>query len=186
MAERDCHICPWWLGYLHLGPIRRLMQPPVKLLSPCLEPGMTAIDFGCAMGFFTLDMARLVGPGGRVIAVDIQERSLRTLRGRLRRAGLEERVDVRLGVPGWADDLDGAVDFVSAFYVVHEVPDAAAFFALARRVLVPAGRLFVIEPRGHVGEAAFRETERLALEAGFAVAGRPDVSRSRSVLLEAR
>ena len=68
------HICPWWMGYLLANPLRRLLEEPEKLIGPFVKEGMTVVDYGCGMGFFTLPMARLVGPGGKVIAVDVQEK----------------------------------------------------------------------------------------------------------------
>ena len=53
------------------------------------------VDVGCAMGYFTLPLAGLVGPTGRVIAVDLQARMLRALDRRARRAGLSEPIETR-------------------------------------------------------------------------------------------
>ena len=69
MAE---HICPWWVGYLLVCPIRRWFQAPDKILSPYITEGMTVLDIGPAMGFFTIPAARMVGYSGKVIAVDVQ------------------------------------------------------------------------------------------------------------------
>ena len=68
MAEE--HVCPVWVGYLLASPVRKLIQNPKKLLSPYVEEGMTVLDAGCAMGFFSLPMARMVGPNGKVICGD--------------------------------------------------------------------------------------------------------------------
>jgi ubiquinone/menaquinone biosynthesis C-methylase UbiE len=73
-------VCPWWIGYLLLSPFRRWGQNPNAVLGPYVTRGMTVLDVGCAMGFFTLDLARLVGSNGRVIAVDLQSRMLRSRR----------------------------------------------------------------------------------------------------------
>ncbi|MBK9392138.1 MAG: methyltransferase domain-containing protein [Bacteroidetes bacterium] len=56
--------------------LRRMMHKPEKILSPFLKEGMTALDMGCGPGFFTVDLARLVGDGGRVIAADLQQEML--------------------------------------------------------------------------------------------------------------
>jgi len=83
------------------------------------------------MGFFTLELARRVGPKGRVFAVDVQPRMIASLKRRLKRAGLSERVEVRLASPEsmGLEDVAGDVDLVVAFAVVHEFPDASRFFA---------------------------------------------------------
>ena len=61
--------CPWWLGYLLITPFRRLFQNPAKIISPYIHAGMTVLEVGPGMGFFTLDIAAKVGKSGKVIAV---------------------------------------------------------------------------------------------------------------------
>lgn len=165
------HICPFWLGYLLLNPLRKLIENPDKLLGPFVHPGMTVLEPGCAMGYFTLPLARMVGPTGRVIAVDIQPGMLAVLARRARKAGLSDRIEIRtastegLGV----EELDHSVDFAAALHVVHEVPNPGAFFDEVRQALKPGGRLLVIEPKGHVSLEAFNQTVTLAEHAGFRI-----------------
>jgi predicted methyltransferase len=59
-------VCPWWLGYLLASPLRRLRHDPSPILAPYLREGMTVLEPGPGMGFFTLELARRVGPSGRV------------------------------------------------------------------------------------------------------------------------
>ncbi|HPS79657.1 MAG TPA: methyltransferase domain-containing protein, partial [Thermoanaerobaculaceae bacterium] len=92
-------VCPWWLGYGLLVPFRRLLENPVRLLGPWVKEGMLVVEPGCGMGFFTLDLANMVGPSGRVVAVDVQERMLAGLRRRAARAGLAGQVETRLADP---------------------------------------------------------------------------------------
>src|SRR5512144_604865 len=92
-------VCPWWLGYVLANPLRRLYQNPTSILAPYLRPGMTVIETGPGMGFFTLDIARLAGNSGRVIAIDVQPKMLSGLRRRARRAGVLDRIDLRLVPP---------------------------------------------------------------------------------------
>ncbi len=179
------HVCPWWLGYWLVSPLRRLWQNPVKTLAPFVGEGMLVLEPGCGMGFFTLDLARMVGPRGRVVAVDVQERMLAGLRRRAARAKLLDRIDARLAQPDCLDiaDLTGRVDVAFALHVVHEVPGAAGFFTEIVGALKPEGRLLFVEPRGHVGPAAFAASVALAENAGLCVAGRPAIGRDRAVLL---
>ena len=90
------HVCPWWLGYWLVSPLRRLWQDPEKILEPYVKTGMTVLEPGCGMGFFTLDLARLVGPKGKVVAVDLQEKMLAGLKRRARKAGLDGSIESRL------------------------------------------------------------------------------------------
>ncbi len=182
MAE---HVCPWWIGYLLALPVRKLFQDPRTILSPYVRPGMIVLEPGPGMGFFTLELARLVGPEGRVIAVDIQPKMLSALERRARRAGVAERIDTR--VAGAAtlgiDDLAGSVDFALAFAMVHELPDEAAFFEEVARALKPGGTLLLSEPSGHVDDAHFSGELAQADRVGLEVRERPAIRKSASALL---
>jgi SAM-dependent methyltransferase len=79
MAHR---VCPWWLGHVLINPLRRLWQDPRKILAPFVREGMTVLEPGPGMGFFTLELARLVGPSGRVVALDVQSKMLDRLKRR--------------------------------------------------------------------------------------------------------
>ena len=118
---REHKVCPWWLGYFLVTPLRRLLHAPDKVLAPYVSEGMTVLELGPGMGFFTVELARLVGASGRVIALDIQPKMIEGLKRRVAKAGLLKRVDTRLAEPdsmGLAD-LAGGVDFAFAFAVVH-------------------------------------------------------------------
>ncbi|MCK4548690.1 MAG: class I SAM-dependent methyltransferase [Candidatus Krumholzibacteria bacterium] len=183
MAER---VCPWWMGYFLLTPIRKLFENPRKILSPFVKKGMNVLEPGCGMGFFTLEAARLAGPGGGVYAVDLQQKMISALERRVRRAKLTDVVAARvcpadtLGV----SDLDGSIDIALAFCLVHEVPDAGRFFGEVRRALRPGGRCLVIEPVDHVSEEDFEATLETARGVGFSVAAGPYVRRNHTAVLE--
>ncbi len=121
-AARDHHTCPVWIGRLLVSPLRRLVENPTKILAPFVSPGSTVVDVGSAMGFHSLDLARLVGPEGRVVCLDIQEKMLAGLIKRARRKGLDRIIEPRLCSQEslMLDDLAGAADLVTAFNVVHE------------------------------------------------------------------
>lgn len=179
------HVCPWWLGPLLASPLRRLLQDPGRILAPHVRPGMTVLEPGPGMGFFTLELARRVGPGGRVVAVDVQPRMLAGLARRARRAGLDGRIEARPAPASRMpiEDLAGKVDFALVFAVVHELPEAGLFFAELRSALAPEGRVLFAEPSGHVGEAAFAAELEAARRAGLRAAPAARVVRSRTALL---
>lgn len=118
---------------------------------------MTVLEPGCGMGFFTLDIARLVGPRGRVIALDLQPKMLEGLRARVIKAGLFDRVETRLtqkhelGIR----DLFEHIDIALAFYMIHELPDADSFFREIQQALKPGGKLLIAEPLFHVNDSDF-------------------------------
>ncbi len=182
MADR---VCPWWMGYLLANPIRRLVQDPHRILSPYVKSGMTLVEPGPGMGFFTIEAARLVGPTGRVVAVDIQPRMLASLRRRAARAGVGDRIETRVVQPGslGLDDLADATDFLLAFAMVHEFRDDASFFRQAAAALRPGGRLLLVEPAGHVDERRFAVELEAAAAAGLVEAERPSYWHSIGALL---
>jgi ubiquinone/menaquinone biosynthesis C-methylase UbiE len=147
---------------------------------------MTVLDVGPGMGYFTLPLAKFVGPSGRVIAVDLQEKMLSALQRRAKRAGLAERIECRLASEKSLNlaDLAGRINFALAYYVVHEVPDAERFFSEITRALTPGGRLLVVEPPAHVSRADFAKSLALARKNGLSPVGSAPLGRKLSALLE--
>lgn len=177
------HVCPWWGGYFIDNPLRRWVHNPDHILAPYVRPGMTALDFGCGMGMFAIAMARLVGPEGRVIAVDLQPQMLAVLGKRAAQAGVDARIHTHQAAPdavGWT----APIDFALAFYSAHEVPDQARLLCELHDLLRPGGQLLVVEPVGHVTPTDFQAMVALAEHAGFQVRQRPAVRLSRAVILE--
>lgn len=184
MAHR---VCPWWLGYALLSPLRRLGEDPTKVVGPWVREGMTVLEPGCGMGFFTLEIARRVGCAGRVVAVDLQEKMLRRLRARAARAGLASRLDARLATPSdlGIGDLTGAVDLAAALHLVHEVRDQRSFFAQVLSALRPGAPLLVVEPPGHVSAREMDATLHAATQAGLILESGPLPGLPRSAVLRA-
>lgn len=182
MSEK---VCPPWVGFLLASPLRKLAQDPVAILSPYVREGMTVLDVGSAMGFFSLPLAQLVGQSGRVLCVDLQEKMLASLKRRAAREGLLSRIEARLcSAESLAlDDLAAQVDFALAFALVHEVPDPKALFAQVYRALKPGGTLLFSEPTGHVTREGFDGSVFLARSVGFSVTEEPKIRRSHSAVM---
>jgi ubiquinone/menaquinone biosynthesis C-methylase UbiE len=169
-------------GWLTM-PGRRLLTNPSRILRGLVRPGDTVMDLGCGPGFFTLPMAEMVGSDGGVIAVDLQAAMLDKLRSRAERKGLAERIRLHRCASD-ALGLDGErADFALAFWMVHEVPDAARFLEEVHAVLREGAQLLLVEPRGHVSAEAFASTEAAAARLGMRPTARPRVAFSRAVLL---
>jgi ubiquinone/menaquinone biosynthesis C-methylase UbiE len=137
------------------------------------------------MGFFTLTLARLSGPNGKVIGVDLQERMLAGLRRRADKTGLSERIETRKSTRESlnTDDLAGSVDFVLAFAVVHEIPDQERLYRELYAVLKPKALVFIAEPGGIISEEAFDASLARAEERGFVILSRPFVHLSHGAIL---
>jgi SAM-dependent methyltransferase len=180
------HPCPWWLGYFLISPIRRWQCDPAKTVAPYVREGMTVLEPGPGMGFFTLELARLVGASGRVVAIDIQPKMLAKLKRRAAKAGLLERVDARLAVRDsmGVKDLKGKVDFALAFAVVHEVGGAERFFKEVAETLKPGALVLFAEPSGHVKASLFERELEAAAQCGLEITDRPTIRHSQTVLLK--
>jgi SAM-dependent methyltransferase len=138
------------------------------------------------MGFFTLPLARRVGPTGRVVAVDVQPKMIASLKRRIAHAGLLSRVDARVVAPDTMGltDLAGAVDFTLAFALVHELPAVEPFFGEIARASKPGARLLFVEPAGHVKLPDFEAELQAAAKEGFELVDRPAIRRSHAGLLK--
>jgi len=182
MAER---VCPWWMGYLLVSPMRRWSEKPELLLAPHLREGMTVLEPGPGMGFFTLPMSRMVGPAGRIFAIDIQAKMLESLRRRALKAGTSERIDTRLAQPDslGINDLNNCVDFVLAFAVVHELPSPAVFFREAAAAMKTGALMLFAEPAGHVTPEKFQAEIEAACAAGLEVTAQPVIRRNHAAIL---
>lgn len=186
LPQTGDHVCPWWVGYLLASPLRRLVEDPVKLLKPYVSRGMTVLDLGCAMGYFSIPAARLVGPQGRVVCVDVQERMIRALDRRARRKGLGDVIETRrctqqdLGI----GDLHGCADVAVAFHVVHETRSPDEFIAQCYEALRPGGKLLLVEPLAHVSAENRAKLFALPLVEGFTSGEDVAVRRSQGKVFQ--
>ena len=176
------HVCPFGLARILDNRIRRWLQDPREILAPYIEEGMTVLDLGCGPGFFSIEMAGMVGKSGRVIAVDLQEGMLNKLKDKIRGTEFEERIILhkcekdRIGV-------SLKVDFALAFYMVHEVPDKQLLFDEMASIIRPAGKVLIVEPVLHVSKKSFDETVRKAQNAGFVPVERPKMFFNQTVIM---
>jgi len=177
------HVCPWWLAYSFDNPLRRALHRPGQLLGPYVSGGMTALDIGCGMGHFSLGLARLVGPEGRVVAVDLQPQMLEVVSRRAGRHGLASRVEVHRCQP-YSLGLELRADFILSFWMAHEVTDLTRFMGEVFSLLREGGTYFLAEPRFHVSRARFEAISGVAIAAGFHVQASPSVRFSRAVVFE--
>ena len=184
-TRRRGHVCPHQMAFMLDNWIRRLFQHPAKLLGEYIKAGDTVVDLGCGSGFFSVDMARMAGERGHVIAVDLQTGMLDRVKKKAVRQGVADRMDYhqcradRIG-------LSCEADFILAFYMVHETPDPRRFFEETKSMLKKGGRLLVVEPKMHVGQAAFDSMVANAARAGLQAVDFPTGKGGRAVLLAAQ
>jgi len=183
MKDKSNRVCPVERAGGLDNRIRRWLQDPQKILGPYVQEGMTILDLGCGPGFFSIDMAKMVGKSGRVIASDLQEGMLQKVREKIEETELEQRITLhkceenKIGV-------SERVDFVLLFYMVHEVPNKEEFFNEIGTILRPNGQVLIVEPTFHVSKSAFKEIVRKARNVGFADGEGPNVFFSKTVILK--
>jgi ubiquinone/menaquinone biosynthesis C-methylase UbiE len=177
------HVCPWWMAYSFDNPLRRLFHKPQRILAPYVQQGMTVMDVGCGMGYFSIAMAKMVGDNGRVIAVDLQPKMLAVTKKRSKPAGVADRITTHLCQP---DELrvNEAFDFILTFWMIHEVPNKKGFFNQLNSSLAPNGKLLIAEPKMHVTAARFQEILDTAQNVGLVLCGQPSIRFSRSAVFE--
>jgi len=159
-------VCPWWCAYTFDNAFRRLFHNPDNILGPYVKHGMTVLDVGCGMGYFSLWMARAVGDEGMVIAADLQQEMLEVTMRRARRAGVASRIRPHL----CASDrigVEGRVNFALASWMVHEVPDVEQFLREIHAIVKPGGTFLMTEPTLHVSWKTFTGEVETACEVGF-------------------
>jgi ubiquinone/menaquinone biosynthesis C-methylase UbiE len=143
-----------------------------------VEPGQTVCDMGCGNGFYTLELARRVGPRGLVYAVDIQPEMLRMLAERAAAEGLDN-IRPMLGTPIDPRLPAAAVDMVLCVDVYHEFSHPEEMLARIRASLKPRGRLVLAEFRGEDPAVPIKPLHKMTKQqmqaelepAGFMVAG---------------
>ena len=182
-AARQTHdVCPWWQAYFFDNPLRRLFHSPRKLFADYLSEGMTAVDIGCGMGFFSISMAKIVNELGKILAIDIQPQMLTVLRRRAERAGVSQIIDThqssreRIIPPVRAD-------FVLLFWAMHEIPDTDFLSREISEILNPGGFCFIAEPAFHVNVPDFVSQIRIIEKEGLKEVARPQVAFSRATVL---
>jgi ubiquinone/menaquinone biosynthesis C-methylase UbiE len=122
--------------------LRDLLRPPTRILRGIgVRPGMTVLDFGCGPGGFSLAAAQLVGPGGRVFAVDIHPLAIQSVQRAASRRGISNIETIFTG--GLANVPEASIDVALLYDVLHEIPEPALTLAEIRRVLKPDGVLSV-------------------------------------------
>ena len=183
MTDGKGRVCPVERAGSLDSRIRRWVQSPRKILAPHVKEGMAVLDMGCGPGFFSIELAHLVGESGRVIASDLQEGMLQKLRKKIEGTDLAQRITLHQCQENTVG-LSGQVDFVLAFYMIHELPDQAHFFREIASLLKPNGQILIVEPPLHVSKRAFEDTLAAARSAGLKLLERPWVRFSKAGLLQ--
>ncbi len=165
--------------------LRYLLQNPNRILRKYLYSGMTVLDLGCGTGYFTTEIAKIVGDSGKVIAVDVQEKMLEILKQKLRDNEVHNNIQIikcqenHLG-------LTEKVDFILAFYTFHEMKYIDNIITELKTILKPKAKILISEQKFHVPRLKFDTIINKMTNQGFVICERPNIFLSRTVIMECR
>jgi len=144
IAQVMGHQAAAWLD----RPEREAEEATSKLLvSLKLKPGMMVADIGAGSGYFTLPMAKQVGPNGKVLAVEIQREMLNIISAKARK----EQIKNITGILGSIKDprlTPQSVDLILLVDVYHEFDHPFEMTTKMVEALKPGGKLILVEYRG--------------------------------------
>jgi SAM-dependent methyltransferase len=152
-----------------LDPIRRLFEPPKRLVEPYVKNGQVVTDLGCGSGYYTFPLAELVGPEGKVYAVDLGNKAIKALEKKIEKGGYK---NIEAHVSSATDVSfikDSSVDFVLANGLLCSMDDQRQqAVSEIKRILKPSGQAYIslgaAPPFGFVDQAEWEE-----ILAGFKV-----------------
>jgi ubiquinone/menaquinone biosynthesis C-methylase UbiE len=158
---------PHFMIHIIDNPFRRMIQPLHKKPGRLgIKLGMTVLEIGPGSGTYTLAAAKTVGPEGKIIAVDIEDRVVQHIQRRIDKTGVTN-IEVFQGDAQSLDFPPNSFDAVYAITVFGEIPDRGKALAEFQRVLVPGGTLalseFLLDPDSQPSKRLRAECE----DAGF-------------------
>lgn len=182
-TKKNQRVCPVEAAGSLDTHFRKWIQNPQKILRNFILENMTVLDVGCGPGFFSVEIAKMLNGTGKVIAADLQQGMLDKVKVKISGTELEQRIDLHRCE---ADSLNISqkVDFVLAFYVVHEFPNQINLFNELNFILINGGKLLIVEPKFHVNKDGFDEMNSKLEKVGFEIIEKPKIFFSRSVLLK--
>lgn len=157
--------CPASLSWLVDNALRRRYMGPV-LGRIGIRPGDKVLELGPGPGAFTLGAAELVGPAGRLVAVDIQPEMIEQVVTRIRAAGLRN-VETHVASAYELPLEDESLDVAFLVTVLPEIPDRTRALAELHRVMREGGLLSITEEFYDPDYLFASEVVRLVESAGF-------------------
>ena len=164
---------------------RKLVQNPEKIVKKYIQSGMTILDLGCGTGYFTTEIARLLGESGKIIAVDVQDGMLDILRKKIENSELKHNIQIHKSKEN-SLELSEKFDFVFAFYVFHEMRYWENIIPELKVIVKPGAKILIAEQKFHVPRKTFNTFIQKMEDIGFEVCERPKIFLSRAVIMQIR
>ncbi|MGE3274717.1 MAG: class I SAM-dependent methyltransferase [Vicinamibacterales bacterium] len=154
---------PQDLGLLE-APDRDQWQRPDQIMDALgIAEASVVADVGAGSGWFTIRLARRVGPNGLVYAQDVQAEMLNAISRRVQREGLTNIRPV-LGAGSNPGLPTGAIDAVLIVDTYHEIEDRVTFLRNLARAITPQGRIGVVDFKVEGGGPGPAPDERVSPE----------------------
>jgi cyclopropane fatty-acyl-phospholipid synthase-like methyltransferase len=126
-------------------PARAEWQKPEHVIALMeMAEGMTVADLGAGTGYFLPYLSRAVGPGGKVLGLDVEPNLVDHMTKRAAKEGLAN-VAARAVAPDDPGLAAGSVDRVLIVDTWHHLPDRVAYAKKIAAALKPGGRIFVVD-----------------------------------------
>ena len=137
-------------------------QPDKVIETLKIAPGSVVADVGAGTGYFSIRIAKRIGPEGKVLATDLQPEMLRQLTENMKKAGVKN-IDRILATANDAKLPAGKVDLVLMVDVYHELQDPERTMAQIRKSLKDDGRLVLVEYRGEDPDVPIKPEHKTTL-----------------------
>ncbi len=162
MGREIAHVMGWQ-GAAWLERAEREQEERTDLLLPLLmlKPGMVVADIGAGTGYISRRMAVVVGPSGRVFAVDVQPDMVRMLEAMARKEQLAQ-VKPLLGAVDDVKLAPASIDVAVMVDVYHELEFPYEVLASIVRALKPDGRVVFVEYRAEDKDVPIKTLHRMS------------------------
>ena len=136
-------------------------RPELLLQELALAPGMAVADIGAGTGYYTWQLAKQVGPGGRVYAVDVQPEMIAMLDSQMAKRGVRNVVSV-LGSETSVKLPPASVDLAIMVDVYHELAYPSEVLDSIVAALKPGGRVVFVEYRAEDPAVAIKPLHKMS------------------------
>ena len=131
-----------------------MFSNPVKNIEQFnIDPGMTVADLGSGVGFYSIALAKAVGPSGKVYAVDIQKELLSKLQTDAAQEGVHniKLIWGDLDLPKSSTLQESSVDRVVLANILFQIEEKDVLLEEAYRILKPGGKLLFVDWKDSYG-----------------------------------